>query len=175
MATVTPAAMLAQFDTNPVLSKAILESVGACLTMCDIQARCVGLATIPARDPGIITGLIGVHGAVSGFITVNLAEKVAVSAVGGLLQEEVRTLSSQVVDGVGEITNIIAGGIKKGLAGSPWALSHVTVPSVIVGSNYQIAFTKGFEYLAATFEHLNDEAMMLSDRLIQVAVSLIRL
>lgn len=175
MATATATATSMQFDANPVLLKAILNSVEACFTMCDMQARCAGLSAIPSRDPGIITGLIGVHGAVSGFITVNLAEKVAVAAVSGLLQEEVHTLTNQVVDGVGEITNIIAGGIKKGLVGSPWALNHVTVPSVIVGSNYQIAFTKGFEYLAATFEHINEDAMMLSDRLVQVAVSLIRL
>jgi len=175
MATATSATPFAQFAANPVLLKAIVNSVESCLTMCDMQARCVGVSTIPTRDPGIVTGLVGVHGAVSGFITVNLAEKAALAAVAGLLQEQVHTLSGQVVDGVGEISNIIAGGIKKGLAGSPWAFSNVTVPSVIVGNNYQIAFTKGLEYLAATFERVNEEAVMLSDRLMQVAVSLIRL
>ena len=79
------------------------------------------------------------------------------------------------VDGVGELTNIISGGIKKGLYGSPWLFSHITVPSVIIGQNYQIAYAKGLQFLSVTFEHQTDDALMLSDRLMQVAISLIRL
>ena len=131
--------------------------------------------SVPARDPGNVTGLIGVHGSVSGFITVNLAERVAKSIVGGLLQDSFETITGQVIDGVGELTNIVAGGIKKGLLGSPWAFANVTVPSVIVGRNYQIAFCRGLEYLSVTFEQQNDDAVMLDNRLLQVAVSLIRL
>jgi CheY-specific phosphatase CheX len=143
--------------------------------MCDSQASCVAIARVPARDPGSVTGLIGVHGSVSGFITVNLAERVAKSIVGGLLQDNFEALTGQVIDGVGELNNIIAGGIKKGVLGTPWAFANVTVPSVIVGRNYQIAYCRGLEYLSATFEQQNDDAVMLDDRLLQVAVSLIRL
>jgi chemotaxis protein CheX len=167
-----PPAVLA---ADPVQLKAIVTAVESCLTMCDARARCVGISTVPNRDPGSVTGMIGVHGDVSGFVTVNMAERVAISVVGGLLQEHFEGLDSQIVDGVGEITNIIAGGIKNGLAGSPWSFSHVTVPSVIVGHNYQIAYAKGLQYLSATFEQENSPALMLDDRLIQVAVSLIRL
>jgi chemotaxis protein CheX len=143
--------------------------------MCDTQARCVGVSAVPVRDPGSITGIIGVHGQVSGFVTVNMAEQVAISIVSGLLQDEFTKLSPQIVDGVGEITNIVAGGIKKGLARTPWAFSHVTVPSVIIGHNYQISYARGLQYLCVTFEHENEEALMLDDRLLQVATSLIRL
>lgn len=160
---------------DPVQLKAIIHAVDSCLTMCDTRARCVGISTVPNRDPGRVTGMIGVHGAASGFITVNMAEQVAISVVGGLLQDEFKTLDSQIVDGVGEITNIVAGGIKNGLAGSPWSFGNVTVPSVIVGQNYQIAYSKGIQYLAVLFEHDNSAAFLLDDRLIQVAVSLIRL
>ena len=65
--------------------------------------------------------------------------------------------------------------MKKGLANSPWAFSHVTVPSVIIGRNYQIAYARGLEYFSAVFEHKNDNVLMLEDRLLQVAISLIRL
>jgi len=143
--------------------------------MCDSSARCVGTSTVPMSDPGTVTGLIGLHGSVSGFITVNMTDKVAMSAVGGLLQDQFRELDAQVIDGVGEMTNIISGGIKNGLSGSPWAFSHVTVPSVIVGQNYQIAYANGLQFLSATFEHDNADAFMLDDRLMKVAISLIRL
>jgi len=160
---------------DPVLTKAVADGVKACLTMCGVDARCVGLSAVPASDRGSVTGMIGVHGEVSGFITVNLAEKAAFSLVGGLLQEQFDGLTDQVIDGVGEITNIIAGGIKKGLAGSAWSFGHVTVPSVIVGQHYQIAYSKGLEYVSVTFEQTNVESVILDDRLLEVAISLIRL
>lgn len=174
MATATAEAF-GTISVDPVLLKSMTDAVESCLTMCDTQVSCVGVSTIPTSDPGKITGMIGVHGEVSGFITVNLAEAVAMSAVGGLLQDRFEKLTPQVIDGAGEMTNIIAGGIKKGLAGTPWGFSHVTVPSVIVGQNYQIAYTRGLQFLSVTFEQANEEALLLDDRLIKVAISLIRL
>jgi len=166
---------LSAVSADPVLLSAVISSVESCLAMCDTEAKCVGVSSVPTRDPGKITGMIGVHGSVSGFITVNMAETVAMSAVGGLLQDRFERLTPQVIDGAGEMTNIISGGIKSGLAGSAWAFSHVTVPSVIVGQNYQIAYVKGLQFISATFEHTNDEALMLDDRIIKVSISLIRL
>ena len=160
---------------DPLLLNAVVESTHCALSMCDASARCVGVSTIPTRDPGRVTGMIGVHGNVSGFITVNLAEQVALGLVGGLLQDHFTTLSAQIIDGVGEISNIIAGSVKKRLSGTPWSFRDVTVPSVIVGQNYQIAYCRGLQYLAATFEHQNDETFLLDDRLVQVSISLIRL
>ncbi|NQU22399.1 MAG: chemotaxis protein CheX [Candidatus Nealsonbacteria bacterium] len=173
MATATEAAP-GSFVADPVLTKAIIDGVNSCLSMCDTEARCVGVSTIPTSDPGMITGMIGVHGTASGFITVNLAEEVAMSAVGGLLQDRFEKLTPQVIDGVGEMTNLISGGIKMGLSGSDWAFSHVTVPSVIIGQQYQIAYASGLRFLSVSFEQKNDEALLLDDRLIKVAISLIR-
>jgi len=174
MATAT-AEELNTFAVDPVLLKAVVDSVGDCLTMCDTTAKCVGVSSIPTSDSGSVTGMIGVHGDVSGFITVNMAEAVALSAVGGLLQDRFDKLTSQVIDGAGEITNIIAGGIKKGLSGTPWGFKSVTVPSVIVGHSYQIAYAAGLQFLCTTFEQTNEEALMIDDRLVKVALSLIRL
>jgi chemotaxis protein CheX len=166
---------LATLGMDPVLFHAIVDAVNSCLTMCNTTVRCVGVSRVPTRDTGLITGMIGVHGNVSGYVTVNIAEPVARSAVAGLLQERCDSLTAQVVDGVGEITNIIAGGIKRGLAGTPWGFTHVTIPSIIIGQNYNIAYAKGLEYLCVAFEHESRETLLLGDRLVQVSVSLIRL
>lgn len=166
---------LSSLGVEAAILNTIMEAVDSCLTMCDTTAKCVGTSTVPMADPGTVTGMIGIHGNVSGFITVNMAEKVALSAVGGLLQDEFTQLDAQVIDGVGEMTNIISGGIKNGLSGSPWQFSHVTVPSVIVGRNYQIAYAKGLNFLSVTFEHDNEDAFLLDDRLIKVAISMLRL
>lgn len=160
---------------EPRLLKAILDAVQNALIMCDARAKCVGISAVPNRDPSPITGLIGVHGKVSGFLTVNMAERTAIGLVEGLLGEKHGALTSQVVDGAGEITNIIVGGIKSALAGSTWAFSHITVPSVIIGRGYQIAYAKGLDFVCATFERDDPEAILLEDRLFHVSVSLLRL
>ena len=161
--------------TNPLLTSSVLESVESALAMCGTSAECVGIQSVPSREAGLLTGLIGVHGKVSGFITVNMSERMAIKTVEGLLQDHYDSLTSQVVDGAGEITNIIIGGIKSILGGTPWAFTNITVPSVIIGSNYQIAYARGLEFLCATFEHNDEEAVMLEDRLMRVSMSLLRL
>ncbi|WP_146434835.1 chemotaxis protein CheX [Blastopirellula retiformator] len=161
--------------TDPVLTQAVVDSVGAALTMCDTTARCVGVAAVPMGEKGLVTGIIGVHGKVSGFITINMSERMVIKAVEGLLQDEFGRLTSQVVDGAGEITNIICGGIKSKLAKTVWAFQGITVPSVIVGEGYQMAFARGLEFVSATFEHNDPDAVMLEDRLMSVSMSFLRL
>ena len=160
---------------NQALLAAAVAAVEGAFTMCNITTRCVGVSSVPVREQGIITGLIGVHGKVSGFVTVNMNQRVAIRAVGGLLGEKFTELNSQVVDGTGEITNIVVGGIKSALATTPWGFSHVTVPSVIVGKGYSIAYARGLEFLNVTFEHDDKDAVLLEDRLIQVSISLLTL
>jgi chemotaxis protein CheX len=160
---------------NQALLAATISGVQGALTMCGITTRCVGASKVPVREPGTVTGLIGVHGKVSGFITLNMTERGAFRAVGGLLQEQFKELNAQVVDGTGEITNIVVGGIKSALAGSKWAFSQITVPSVIVGNGYSIAYARGLEFLNVTFEHDDRDAVLLEDRLIQVSISILTL
>ena len=79
---------LEKLDTlaaDPILLEATINGVESCLTMCDTKAKCVGVSTIPTRETGRVTGMIGVHGEVSGFITVNMAEQVAMSLQPGPL------------------------------------------------------------------------------------------
>jgi chemotaxis protein CheX len=163
--------LLAALRAQPVLFHATVEAVGNALAMCNGHARCVGVSSVPPREVGHVTGMIGVHGKVSGFITVNMAERFAVRTVEGLLEDRFGELTPQVVDGVAEITNIIGGGIKAALAATPWAFPHVTVPSVIVGQRYQIAFAKGMEFLCTTFEQDDPDSFALDDRVMQVSVS----
>jgi hypothetical protein len=61
------------------------------------------------------------------------------------------------------------------LASSKWGFTQITVPSVIVGRGYSIAYARGLEFLTVTFEHEDREAVLLEDRLIQVSMSLLTL
>jgi chemotaxis protein CheX len=170
-----PQAVRSSVPANELLLSAAIGAVESAFAMCNITTRCVGVSTVPLREQGAVTGMIGVHGKVSGFITVNMNERVAARAVGGLIGEDLTELNAQVVDGTGEITNLVVGGIKSSLATSKWAFAQITVPSVIVGNGYSIAYSRSVEFLNVTFEHDDKEAIHLEDRLIQVSISLLTL
>jgi chemotaxis protein CheX len=162
-------------EVNQVLLDAVLSSVSGAMAMCDIKVNCVGVSRVPSRESGVVTGMIGVHGKVSGFITMNMSEHFAIRAVEGLLQEQYGKLTSQVVDGSGEITNIVVGGIKSALAKTRWSFLQVTIPSTIVGNDFSIGYSRGLEYLNVMFEHDDPEAFRLQDRMMYVSMSLLTL
>ncbi|QDT50629.1 hypothetical protein Pan258_47080 [Symmachiella dynata] len=165
----------ATLPVNEKLFRAISTSVEDALSMGGLVASCVGTSSVPIPGNGTITGLIGVHGSASGFVTVNSSETLAMKVVGGLLQDDFSTLSAQIIDGFGELTNIIAGGIKARLSKSEFQFSKITVPSVIIGESYEIAYAKGLEFICVVFELNDPNAIMLDQRLLRVSMSLLRL
>lgn len=171
----TAEASPASLIVNQTLLDAVVNSSENAMKMCDMSARCVGASRVPGKEVGIVTGMIGVHGNVSGFATVNMSERFAIHAVSRLMQDDLSTeLTTEVVDGAGELTNMIVGGIKSALSTSDWAFSHITVPSVIVGKGYSIAYARGLEFLSATFEYEDSDAVLIEDRLFTVSMSLLR-
>ena len=175
MSTVAAPEKSATMPVNNTLLNAVVSAVQGAFTMCGLTARCVGASSVPVREGGKVTGMIGVHGKVSGFITLNMTDRIAVRAVNSLLQENYTELNAQVVDATGEITNMVVGGIKSALANTKWAFLQITVPSVIIGQGYSIAYARGLEFLNVIFENDDKEALLLEDRLVQVSISLLTL
>ncbi|MDR1140459.1 MAG: chemotaxis protein CheX [Planctomycetaceae bacterium] len=160
---------------NTLITNSIIQSVESCLQMCDLKMRVVGITKIPIHLPDApVTGMIGLSGKCTGFISLTMPNRVATLAVSGLSMEEYTTVNAQVVDGVGEITNIIAGGLKTKLYNTPWMINNITIPSVILGSNYNISYTKGIEYCGITFEIDDPETISIQDRVFMVNTSLIQ-
>jgi chemotaxis protein CheX len=143
--------------------------------MCNLTTRVVGASQIPIQFPSThVTGLIGLSGKCTGFISIAMPERVAVAAVSGLSMETYKTINAQVIDGVGEITNIIAGGIKTKLYNTQWMINNITIPSVILGNNYQISYSKGIEYTSISFEIDDPDSLTIQERVFMVTTSLIQ-
>jgi chemotaxis protein CheX len=160
---------------NYPIVNAIIQSVESCFQMCDTKVHTVGITKIPTQLPNAgVTGMIGMSGKCTGFMTLNLPERVALLAVSGLLQDEFTKLNLQVIDGVGELTNIIAGGLKTKMYNTPWMVANITIPSVILGTNYQISYTKGIEYCSVSFEVEDTETLSVQDRVFMVNTSLLK-
>ena len=162
-------------SVNALVTNAIIQSVESCLQMCDLKMRVVGVTRIPVQLPNApVTGMIGLSGKCTGFLSITMPERVATLAVSGLSMEEYTTVNAQVVDGVGEMTNIIAGGLKTKLYNTVWTINNITIPSVILGTNYQISYTKGIEYCGLTFEVDDPDTLTIQDRVFMVNTSLIQ-
>lgn len=178
MSAAAPAAPTAHslpIDFNAQLFEAVAQAVPKAMSMCGVKATCVGVSRMPSKQDGEVTGMIGAHGDVSGFVSVNMSTRLALHVVECLLGEGHQALNPEVVDGAGEVTNMIVGGIKSALSRSEWAFSHMTVPSVIVGEGYQVAYAKGIELIDVAFECDNEQAIVTNDRLLHVTLSLLKL
>ncbi|MDR2344785.1 MAG: chemotaxis protein CheX [Planctomycetaceae bacterium] len=160
---------------NSLVVNSTITSVENCFQMCNLKIQVVGVSQIPIQFPNTyVTGLIGLSGKCTGFISISMSERVAVSAVSGLSMESYKLINAQVIDGVGEITNIVAGGIKTKLYNTQWMINNITIPSVILGNNYQISYSKGIEFCSISFEIEDPESLTIHDRVFIVTSSLIQ-
>ena len=166
---------LKNFTINTAIMNAIIVSVENCFSMCELSVRVAGLSKVPVSlSNGNVAGMIGMSGKCTGFMTLTLPEHIATLAVSGLLQDEFTKINSQVIDGVGELTNIICGGLKTRLSNTPWPLENITIPSVILGNNYLISYAKGIEFGSVMFEIDDPETLTIHDRLFLLTTSLMQ-
>ncbi len=89
---------------------------------------------------GEVTGIIGMASeTVSGTMVVSFSEKCILKIVGNMLMEEPKPkIDDEIVDAVGELTNMICGGAKAELA----KLNHkfdLATPTMVVGRGVEIS------------------------------------
>ena len=155
------------------LVQAIIDSTREAFGMAGRKIRCVGLITVPMAEDDAVTGIIAVYGRQAGFIHLGLSEPLAVLAVSGLLQESLTELNATVVDGVAELTNIIAGGVKVRITRSAYGFSGITTPSVLIAQDHTFSIPRGALYLRASFEIDEPQIVRQSQRLLHVSLSLV--
>ncbi|NTV14017.1 MAG: chemotaxis protein CheX [Desulfobulbaceae bacterium] len=85
-----------------------------------------------------ISGIIGLAGSVKGMLAVHAPEKVALSITGGFLGMEVEEINEDVQDAIGELANMLAGGVKLTLTDNSSEIK-LSVPSVIYGDTYNVS------------------------------------
>ncbi len=89
---------------------------------------------LPEHD---ISGIIGLTGKAKGVVVLSLSKGAALRATEVLLMERPEDINEDVVDAVGELANIVAGGAKAQL--EQLAMS-VSLPTVITGKNHSVGF-----------------------------------
>lgn len=96
-----------------------------------------------------ISGSIGLSGKAVGFIALSYPKPVSISIVSMMLGTTITDINSEIADGIGEITNIIAGHAKQYL---PDLNMSISLPNVIIGTDYQIV---GFSSIPVIVVPLN--------------------
>ena len=81
-----------------------------------------------------LSGIIKVEGRVDGAIVLNMPEEVALSVASGFTGEELNLVTADVVDAIGELTNIVAGDAKTRLFDQGYDFD-ISLPRVVLGRN----------------------------------------
>lgn len=101
--------------------------------------------SVPSLD---ISGLISLTGIVGGLVVVSVDQKVALKVAEAMLQEPFDTVNNDVIDLVGELTNMIAGKAKAGLAQFKMTLG---LPTVVTGTNHEVRFPSDVQPISIPF------------------------
>ena len=130
---------------NPFVSAA--AEVFSTMLQCELTRGklTIGNGAQPTMD---ISGVIGLSGRATGTVVLSLDRAVALSATEILLSQKCTTIDGDVIDAVGELTNMLAGRAKAGLEHLAMSLA---LPTVITGKNHVISFGSATQTLAIPF------------------------
>ncbi len=84
-----------------------------------------------------VSGVIGLSGNAVGTVVLSLSREVALKATSVMLMTEADDLNGDVVDAVGELTNMVAGAAKAKL--EEFNLS-ISLPNVVLGKGHEVHF-----------------------------------
>lgn len=105
-----------------------------------------------------ITGVIGLAGDVTGSVVLSFSKSVALEMVYNLIMKKPTSIDEEVIDTVGEVLNIIVGNAKQDLEEYDILIS---LPNVIHGSDYDIAFPHNAPALCVPFRYGNKEFFLI--------------
>jgi chemotaxis protein CheX len=97
-----------------------------------------------------VSGIIGLAGEALGAVVLNFPESVAITTVSKFVGEEYSSITASVVDGVGELTNIIAGDAKNRLIQKGYKF-EIGLPKMVTGRNYITAQNKSVPCIVVMF------------------------
>lgn len=96
-----------------------------------------------------ISGIIGLSGKAKGTVLLGMRAEFAMAATEALTGERPNGMTPDVIDAVGELANMIAGGAKTRLEELNMSIS---LPSVIAGKDHTVSFPSGAMPIGIPFE-----------------------
>lgn len=113
-----------------------------------VTAKKPYLRTDP-NDLEEVSGIIGLAGETVGAVVLSFSRESAIQVISKMEGRPYQALTNDVIDGVGELVNIIAGNAKKDL--SEFRID-ISLPGIVTGKNYQIHWPEGIPVIAIPFD-----------------------
>ncbi|MBA4416631.1 MAG: chemotaxis protein CheX [Syntrophus sp. (in: bacteria)] len=104
---------------------------------------------------GDVTGIMGLVGDRKGTIAISFREKGAIFVFKTLIGDDCTTITPEVVDAIGELTNIISGQARKEFEKANINLK-AAIPMVIVGHNVELNFITKIPIISLPFNFVAD-------------------
>lgn len=122
-------------------------------TMLGTQAKRgkVGLSN-KQDDLGDLIALVGISGRATGSVAFSVSTSTAFGIIGKLTGETHKRVTDDVIDGIAEMTNMIAGGAKAKMHIEGEAPMDLSLPTVISGNNYSVKYPTKSIWLEVPFE-----------------------
>jgi len=131
---------------NPFIESTI--SVFETMLGCSVTRKAISVHDTFAPEYDV-TGIIGLSGKASGDIVISFERKLTLLATEALVGEKYDDITDDVIDTVGELTNMIAGNAKSSMEELELTLA---LPTVIVGKNHTIRFPSRVKPISIPFE-----------------------
>ena len=96
-----------------------------------------------------VSAIIGLAGETVGAVVLSFTKETAIQIVSKFSNYSYRAFSREVLDGVGELVNILAGNAKKDLRDFK---IEISLPGVITGNTYKINWPKGIPVITIPFK-----------------------
>lgn len=109
--------------------------------------------------PYDISGIIGLAGEATGFVIISMTESLALKVVEKFIGEKKDKIDEDVMDAIGEILNMIAGGAKQ-IFSRTGTKFKISIPNVVAGKDHVVGKQKNVQCLGMTFK-VGDETFVI--------------
>lgn len=158
---------------NKEIAVALVGAANDGFGMAGLKPEPVGV-TIRPRTDHMITSLIGFVGKYCGTIALNISQDAATFLAGKMLGDGYSASHGEILDGVSEIINIIAGKAKAVLSAGEYVIEKISVPTVITGKRYEIGLIKGMTSVSMEFQLPDTSLLEYRSQFFSVSISLIK-
>ena len=97
-----------------------------------------------------VSAMIGLTGDFTGMLSIHCPGPVGLGIAGAMLGMDLEEIDADVKDALGEIANMLAGGIKAAFAAENVGL-EIAIPTAISGKSYTISSPKGSDRVVIPF------------------------
>jgi chemotaxis protein CheX len=129
-----PNSFLCSLTDPAVLDQSVEDVLGL---MLGVPVSVLDEPVTPVSGPLNVTAVVGLAGALSGAFTVLAQAQSAMQMTACLMGSEISTFDDTVFDGVGEVTNMLAGAWKSNIPTLNSACL-LSVPTVVTGTQYEV-------------------------------------